>query len=76
MFLLLFSVTSYALDFAAQVSYELSETSPADIVSADFNNDGNSDMAVAMSGEAGGVGNVSILLGDGAGAFRITTDWR
>lgn len=69
LFLLLFSVTSYALDFAAQVSYELSETSPADIVSADFNNDGNSDMAVAMSGEAGGVGNVSILLGDGAGAF-------
>ena len=69
LFLLLFSSASYALDFAVQVAYELSETSPADIVSADFNNDGNTDMAVAMSGEAGGVGNVSILLGDGAGAF-------
>ncbi|WP_455209182.1 Calx-beta domain-containing protein [Kaarinaea lacus] len=60
---------AHALSFAPQVSYELSETSPADVVAADFNNDGNGDLAVTMSGADGGVGGISILLGDGAGAF-------
>jgi hypothetical protein len=66
----LFIVSSaHALSFAPHVSYELSETSPADIVTADFNNDGYNDLAITMSGADGGVGSVSILLGDGSGAF-------
>ncbi|HEY9051943.1 MAG TPA: Calx-beta domain-containing protein [Gammaproteobacteria bacterium] len=68
-FVLIYSSNSLALDFSSQVSYEISETSPADINLNDFNNDGNVDMAIAMSGESGGVGDVSILLGDGTGAF-------
>ena len=67
--LLVFPISAHALGFATEVSYELSETSPVDILTADFNNDGNNDLAVSMSGEAGGVGSVSILLGDGNGTF-------
>ena len=70
-FLLFFSPLALSLDFSAAVSYELSETSPADITAGDFNNDGNNDMAVTMSGESGGVGNVSILLGNGLGEFPV-----
>jgi hypothetical protein len=67
--LLVFPVVSYAVTFDTEVSYELSETSPATIIRADFNNDANEDLAVTMSGEAGGIGSVSILLGDGNGTF-------
>jgi len=67
--LIMFGASAHALSFAPQVSYELSETSPADIVSTDFNNDGYDDLAVTMSGADGGVGGISILLGDGAGTY-------
>jgi len=67
--LLVVATNVRALSFAPQVSYELSETTPAGIAAADFNNDGYGDLAITMSGADGGVGSVSILLGDGTGAF-------
>jgi hypothetical protein len=71
--LALFVSNVYALSFAPQVPYELSETSPADIVTADFNSDGYADLAVTMSGADGGVGSISIVFGDGTGAFPSHT---
>jgi len=40
-------------------------SSPSDIVTADFNGDGNADLAVANAGS----GNVTVFLGDGKGGF-------
>jgi hypothetical protein len=66
--------TAHALEFAPQVSYELSSTSPTDIVVAnlDPNNDNFPDLAVAMSGIGGGDGTVSFLFSDGTGVFNGT----
>ena len=63
------SYSVLALDFAPQVSYELTETSPTNIAVGDVNSDGYADLVITMSGEAGGVGTIAILLGDGAGGF-------
>jgi len=60
--------------FAAAVSYNLwidpadtGRTFPSDLVVADFNEDGNED--VAVTAVMNGVGRVSLLLGDGTGGF-------
>jgi fibronectin type 3 domain-containing protein len=60
--------------FAAAVSFNIwvdpadnSRTFPSDLVVADFNEDGNDDVAVAAV--INGVGKTSILLGDGMGGF-------
>lgn len=60
--------------FAAAVSFDLwidpddiGRTFPSDLVVADFNEDGNDD--VAVTAVMNGIGNVSVLLGDGAGGF-------
>ena len=63
------ATNAYAVEFLQPTLFELSETSPSDIVLGDFNNDGFGDMVVSMSGESGGVGSVSILLGNGVGGF-------
>jgi hypothetical protein len=62
---------TYALEFAPQVPYELSSTSPTDVVVANLNSntDNSLDMAVAMSATGGGDGTVSFLFGDGTGGF-------
>lgn len=58
-----------ALEFLPEVSYELSSTSPTDVVVSDLNGDSFPDMAVAMSASGGGDGTISFLLSNGAGGF-------
>lgn len=60
---------AHALTFSPAIDVELAETSPTDMVVADFNSDGNKDLAITMSGTAGGVGTVVFLYGDGVGSF-------
>jgi len=58
------------LAFVSAVSYPVG-TSPQAVVAADFNNDGNHDLATADYG-----GNtVSVLLGDGQGGFGAASQF-
>src|SRR5207244_12611527 len=54
--------------FAAAVNYTVG-SNPEAVAVADFNGDGKVDLAVANSGS----GNISVLLGDGAGGFGTAT---
>lgn len=45
-------------------------TSPIQLVSGDFNNDGSADLAVAISGIAG---DISVLVGNGQGNFTVSS---
>ncbi|HXD92980.1 MAG TPA: FG-GAP-like repeat-containing protein [Bacteroidia bacterium] len=47
-------------------------TSPVCVITADFNEDGNLDLATANANPAN---NISILLGDGAGSFGVATNF-
>lgn len=60
-----YPVNSTATDFAAPVSYPVG-TSPAIIITGDFNGDGKPDLAVANTGS----NDISILLNNGGGAFK------
>ena len=51
-------------------SYFRSGMHPASIAVADFNRDGNLDLAIVDMGEYPSAGAVSILLGDGKGGFQ------
>ena len=67
--LLLLSLIGYgpgvfAVEFADPVQYPVG--TPSGVVLADFDGDGNLDLAVANGGSA----NVSILLGKGDGTFQ------
>ena len=52
--------------FQAPAIYDTGTSSAVSVTSADFNGDGNLDLAVANSDSS----NVSILLGNGDGSFR------
>ncbi len=56
--------------FSARVDYTTAPTVMA-VVSADFNGDGNKDLAVAN----GGANNVSVLLGSATGTFGTPTNF-
>jgi uncharacterized repeat protein (TIGR01451 family) len=65
-----FSAQSRAIEFQAPKSYPVG-TSPSAVVVADFNGDGKADIAVANSGS----NNVSILLGNGDGTFKVAMNF-
>src|SRR5690349_1614600 len=75
--LLLLFVTSASatVGFQPPRSYTVG-TFPQGMTVADFNNDGKSDLAVAILGNAsvGDDGGVSILLGNGDGSFQSPTN--
>ncbi|MGO4883556.1 MAG: beta strand repeat-containing protein [Bryobacteraceae bacterium] len=59
--------------FQPPVAYGSAGNSPSSIAVADFNGDGNIDLAVANAappGGASGDGSLSLLLGNGAGTFQ------
>jgi FG-GAP-like repeat len=59
--------------FQSPLSFNVGST-PNSIVAADFNNDGNLDIAVANStGGTKNSGNVSVALGNGNGTFQAAT---
>ncbi len=49
------------------MSFDTSGTNPYGLVSQDFNNDGNFDLAITNEGS----GSISILLGQGNGSFQL-----
>jgi FG-GAP-like repeat len=61
---------SAAVSFSSPVSYAVG-TGPIEVVVADFNGDGKPDLAVANAGS----NNISILLGNGNGAFRKAVNY-
>lgn len=54
------------INFYPKVDYELSGSEPKEMVIADFNGDEHLDMAVTMAGTGG---KITVMLGDGSGAF-------
>lgn len=54
------------LSLTPAVDYPTAPATPSAIVTADFNNDGNLDLATCANAETG---SFSVLLGDGAGGF-------
>lgn len=55
--------------FVESGAYPVGEA-PGEVIAADLDNDGSADLAVSAAGNPGvGPGSVSVLLGDGAGAF-------
>ncbi len=57
--------------FSAATNFALGGYSPSSITKADFNGDNKTDLAVTNSGP----GSVSVLLGNGNGAFGTATDF-
>ena len=62
------------LSFSAPVDYAVGTNSHA-VVAADFNNDGRLDLATANWDSNAGVGNVSVLLGNGNGTFQAARNY-
>jgi hypothetical protein len=62
--------SAFAVEFSSPVSYSVG-TFPYDIVTADFNEDGKLDLAVANSGGT----NISVLLGNGDGTFESAVNY-
>ena len=60
--------------FAAAVNYAVGPD-PSAVAVGDFNRDGKPDLAVANHTAAGSPGSVSVLLGDGSGAFTGATNY-
>ena len=58
-----------AVDFPTATDFELTSDTPKDISLADFNGDGDLDIAVALSGAAGGDAGISVVVTDGLGGF-------
>lgn len=54
------------INFYPKVDYELSGSEPKEMVIADLNGDEHLDMAVTMAGVGG---KITVMLGDGSGAF-------
>src|SRR5690349_9924666 len=65
-----FSATHRAIDFQAHVDYATG-SGPIGVVVADFNRDGNADLAT--SNEFGNT--VTVLLGNGDGTMQTGTDY-
>jgi hypothetical protein len=60
--------------FQPGVDYEVGKTkssSPRQVITADFNNDGKLDVAIADSGDNG----IAIMLGNGDGTFQTFTEY-
>lgn len=55
--------------FSSPTAYNLAGTFPASIAVGDYNSDGSSDLAVAVSLPGSNNGSTSVLLGNGAGSF-------
>jgi hypothetical protein len=66
LFLLVTPATRAQLQFSGPINYPVG-TAPGPVALGDFNGDGKQDMAVLNLGS----GNVSILLGNGDGTFRM-----
>lgn len=60
--------------FGAKTQYQTGFNTPS-VAADDFNGDGITDLAVANHGTCAGDGNVSVLLGNGAGGFGPKTDF-
>lgn len=58
-----------AVDFPAPTTFELTSDTPKDIALADFNGDGDLDIAIALNGAAGGDAGISVVMTDGLGGF-------
>lgn len=48
---------------------------PVDLISADFNRDGNPDLAVVTNLSQNGFGSASIMTGNGQGLFQLTNSY-
>ncbi len=63
------------VQFEPMVSYEASNSEPRRVATGDFNNDGHTDIIVAMSGTDSSPGLLTVLFGDGTGALVDNTDF-
>ena len=57
------------VSFPAATDFELTSDTPNDIALADFNGDGDLDVAISLSGAAGGDAGISVVMTDGLGGF-------
>src|SRR4051794_33657489 len=74
LFLLVAAPASADVAFSTATTLATSTTNPSELVTADFNNDGFADLASAdcgdvCGGSVGATGQVTVLHGNGAGAF-------
>src|SRR3954454_5582877 len=74
LFLLVAAPASADVAFSTATTLATSTTNPSELVTADFNNDGLADLASAdcgdvCGGSVGATGQVTVLHGNGAGAF-------
>ncbi len=73
LFYLTLSNQALALDFEVPASFQLSNTSPKDVLVTDLDGDGNDDMIFTMSGVRGGDSALDINFGDGLGGLNNVT---